>query len=171
MPTVAGTNSPTTYDPQKNTFIKAPEAKFCPECGQQLPSEVQPMKNDMNNYITASGNVACINNNENVIEVGTAKTKFYKVTGYDKKTQKYLSDYIPRPSIQENADKLAATKAKADKENADIKAQLEAAVAKVNSQQAQQQVQQSTTIPTADNPIPVPISKMQAAQANQETKP
>lgn len=144
MPTVAGTNSPTTYNPQKNTFIKAPEAKFCPECGQQLPSEVQPMKNDMNNYITASGNVACINNNDNVIEVGTAKTKFYKVTGYDKKSHKYLSDYLPTS----NSPSIPA----------------ESPIVR------QQQVQQSTTVPTAENPIPVPINKLQAAQANQETK-
>ena len=46
-------SSPETYDPQKRTFIKKPEVKLCPTCGQPVQMPVQQMKGAMSVYVNA----------------------------------------------------------------------------------------------------------------------
>jgi len=51
-----------TYNPRERSFIKMPEVKCCPACGQTLPSDVKPMTNYMANYMhPVTGNVICMN--------------------------------------------------------------------------------------------------------------
>ena len=47
-----------TYNPRERSFIKMPEVKCCPACGQILPSDVKPMTNYMH---PVTGNVICLN--------------------------------------------------------------------------------------------------------------
>lgn len=60
---------PETYNPRERTFIHAPEVKLCPECGQPLPSDVKPMNNIMNSYISSSGNRMVLNSDESTLVI------------------------------------------------------------------------------------------------------
>jgi hypothetical protein len=59
------TTTPTTYNPQVNTFIKKPEIKLCPACGQPIHPEVKPLGNAMNKYVVAeTGRVYAVLNDD-----------------------------------------------------------------------------------------------------------
>ena len=85
--------SPQTYDPQKNTFIKRPESKVCAACGQPIAPVVQPMSNYMNNYIARNegAKAMVINSNEETLVIGGVTV--YKVGG------KALTDAIKAESL------------------------------------------------------------------------
>lgn len=61
---------PETYNPRDRSFIKAPEIKLCPSCGQPLPPDVKPMTNFMNAYMhPVTRHVNIINSNEEVVNL------------------------------------------------------------------------------------------------------
>lgn len=72
-----------TYDVQQRTFIKRPEPKVCPSCGQIMPSDVQPMKTDMSNYISDvdGAQAVVIASNEDTLTINGVTV--YRVTGKD----------------------------------------------------------------------------------------
>jgi hypothetical protein len=110
---------PETYNPRERTFIKVPEVKLCPECGQPLPSDVKPMTNIMNNYISASGNRMVLNSDENILEIKGVKV--YKAK-QNPVTKKWESEFIPvegvvtpvvkTPILNSAASKLQSTEIK-----------------------------------------------------------
>ena len=82
-----------TYNPRERTFIKAPEVKICPTCGNPMMPEVKPMSNHMNNYMNAStGKIyGSINSNEGHLII--QGVTLYKVDGGT--LQKPTSSFIP----------------------------------------------------------------------------
>ncbi len=90
---------PETYNPRERTFIKVPEAKFCPQCGQQLPSDVKPMSNVMNNYISTTGNRMTINSDAPTVVInGVTLYKASKIKEGDKAGQ-WNSEFIPKNAV------------------------------------------------------------------------
>jgi hypothetical protein len=83
---------PETYNPRERTFIKPPEVKCCPECGQPLPSDVKPMNNIMNSYISSSGNRMVMNSDANTVEV--KGVTLYKAK-QNPVTKKWESEFMP----------------------------------------------------------------------------
>ena len=82
-----------TYDVQQRTFIKKPEPKVCPTCGQLMPSEVVPLRNEMAYYISGEdgANPIVVSRNEDVIEI--KGVKMYKAR---KENGKWVSDFVPK---------------------------------------------------------------------------
>ena len=58
-----------TYNPRENTFIKAPEQKTCPTCGQIYTEGGKPMVNVMNNYVSETGTIITVNSAEDIITI------------------------------------------------------------------------------------------------------
>jgi len=86
---------PEIYDPQKNTFIKKPEAKVCITCGQPILESVKPMSNEMNHYVNPiTGNIVTINSAKDMLEI--QGVKLYRATGKDSETGKWVSSLIPK---------------------------------------------------------------------------
>jgi hypothetical protein len=83
---------PETYNPRERTFIKAPEVKCCPECGQPLPSDVKPMTNIMNSYISVSGNRMVLNSDTDTVEI--KGVTLYKAK-QNPVTKKWESEFMP----------------------------------------------------------------------------
>ena len=88
--------TPSVYNPRDRSFIKAPEEKICPHCGQKMQPEVTPMKNHMNQYVNANGVVIVFNDNANVIKL--KDVEFYKVTGTDN-AGKPVSAFAPAKTV------------------------------------------------------------------------
>jgi len=79
-----------TYNPRANTFIKVPEVKCCPACGQPLPSDVKPMTNFMANYMhPVTGNVVCVNVQKDQQPTFTIKGEVYHLCVKSKETGKW----------------------------------------------------------------------------------
>ena len=70
---------PETYDPQKRTFIKKPEIKICPSCGQPIMPEVKPFNNHMNHYIANSPDAKPMVVNSDEAELEINGVKVYKI--------------------------------------------------------------------------------------------
>ena len=89
-----------TYNVRERSFIKMPEVKCCTACGQPLPSDVKPMSNHMNKYMSIEGRVVIQNSNEDVLTIkqGETSVSLYKVTGKDSKTGKDVSSFMPAPT-------------------------------------------------------------------------
>ena len=86
-----------TYNVRDRSFIKMPEVKCCVACGQPLPSDVKPMNNHMNRYISEMGKISVLNSNEEVysIKQGDTVVKLYKlVKGADGKE---TAPSMPKP--------------------------------------------------------------------------
>lgn len=85
-----------TYNVRERSFIKMPEVKCCVACGQPLPSDVKPMNNHMNRYISEAGRVSVLNSNEDILKIKQGETvvPLYKVTGKDAKTGKEFSSFM-----------------------------------------------------------------------------
>ena len=65
-----------TYNPREQTFIKAPEHKVCPTCGQLIVPEAKPLNNHMNVYVNDSTKVEfAINSNEPYVTVKDVKLR------------------------------------------------------------------------------------------------
>jgi len=93
-----------TYNPRDRSFIKMPEIKCCAACGQPLPSEVKPMNNHMNRYISEHGKISVMNSNEDIVSIkqGDVVVKLHKlvkivdpVTG--QLTNKEHAPTLPKP--------------------------------------------------------------------------
>ena len=85
------------YNPRDRSFIKMPEVKCCVACGQPLPSDVKPMTNHMNRYISEMGKISVINSNEDIysIKQGDTVVKLHKlVKGPDGKEH---APTLPKP--------------------------------------------------------------------------
>lgn len=82
------------YNVQERTFIRKPEPKVCPACGQLLPGDVHPMRTDMAYYISGveGSKPLCVMSSADMLQMG--EVTVYRVTGKDP-TGKMISKFLP----------------------------------------------------------------------------
>jgi len=60
-----------TFNVRDRSFIKVPEPKCCPTCGQMIAPDVQPYAQHMNNYVNpTTKHTQCMNSNEEELVIG-----------------------------------------------------------------------------------------------------
>ena len=98
-------SSTSTYDPRANSPIKAPNVEFCITCGQQLPSKVKPMINDMSNYLNGDDRkgVVVVASVEPTLEL--KGVTFYRIKAVDPEGN-YIT-YVPLPGAKVELSKTA----------------------------------------------------------------
>ena len=101
--------TPTTYNPQERSFIKKPEIKICPSCGQPIQPDVKPLGNAMNKYVNAQTGkvIGVLNDDKEEITIGD--TVLLREDVYNKRTN------LPAPTKPENSTAILTTATVSDK--------------------------------------------------------
>lgn len=108
MPIAVKPSSPTTYNPRDNSPIKAPDVEYCITCGQQLPTKVKPMTNEMSQYLNGDDKkgIVVVASVDPTLEL--KGVTFYRIKGYDHEgkpitfvTMPGSKVEAPKPSLDE----------------------------------------------------------------------